>query len=248
MLRAFIVDDEPLARDELAYLLNRCKIVEIAGEADNIDDAFEQLPYMEADVVFLDIQLAEESGIALAERIQSMIDRPEIVFATAFDEYALKAFELNAFDYILKPFDENRVHQTIIKLQKLVDSKKAVVNVDERAVKKEVPPIEKLAINLDDRIALVNVKDILYISSEEGKTIITTSSMKYESTESLVAFERKLTNTSLIRVHRAYLVNFDQVIELQPWFHSTYNLIMPDGASVPVSRTYTKELKKRVGL
>ncbi|MEH6943179.1 LytR/AlgR family response regulator transcription factor [Bacillus sp. JJ722] len=246
MLRAFIVDDEPLARDELTYLLNRCKAIEIVGEADNVTDAIEQLPYMDADVIFLDIQLAEESGLDLAERLQSMVDRPEIVFATAYDEYALKAFELSAFDYILKPFDENRVHQTILKLKKTIESKRGYGITEEG--KKEGHSIEKLAVNLEDRIALVNVKDILYLSSEEGKTIIATSTMKYETTESLVAFERKLMYTSLFRVHRGFLVNLDQVKELQPWFHSTYNLIMQDGASVPVSRTYTKELKKRIGL
>lgn len=248
MLRAFIVDDEPLARDELTYLLNRCKAIEIVGEADNVTDAFEQLPYMDADVIFLDIQLAEESGLDLAERLQSMVDRPEIVFATAYDEYALKAFELSAFDYILKPFDEKRVHQIILKLKKSIESKRGQALTEERLGKKEGHSIEKLAVNLEDRIALVNVKDILYLSSEEGKTIIVTSAMKYETTESLVAFERKLMYTSLFRVHRAFLVNLDQVKELQPWFHSTYNLIMQDGASVPVSRTYMKELKKRIGL
>ncbi|WP_042353070.1 LytR/AlgR family response regulator transcription factor [Bacillus massiliigorillae] len=248
MLRAFIVDDEPLARDELSYLLNRCKVIEIAGETDNVKDAIEQLPYMDADVIFLDIQLAEESGLELAERIQNMVDRPEIVFATAYDEYALKAFELSAFDYILKPFEENRVHQTILKLQKSVEAKKGQQFSEDKVTKKEGNAIEKLAVTLEDRIALVKVNDILYLTSEEGKTIIATSTMKYEAAESLVAFERKLTNTSLFRVHRAFLVNLDQVKELQPWFHSTYNLIMQDGASVPVSRTYTKELKKRIGL
>ncbi|MGM9925774.1 MAG: LytR/AlgR family response regulator transcription factor [Bacillus sp. (in: firmicutes)] len=248
MLRAFIVDDEPLARDELAYVLKRSKVVEVAGQADNIKDALEQLPYMEADVLFLDIQLAEESGLDLAKRIQTMVDRPEIVFATAYDEYALKAFELSAFDYILKPFDEIRIQQTIMKLQKAVGRKSGQGISEEKVNKKEENPLEKLAVNLDDRIALVKVKDILYVTSEEGKTIITTSDKQYETTESLVAFERKLLNTSMFRVHRAFLVNVDQVKEIQPWFHSTYNLIMQDGTSVPVSRTYTKALKKRIGL
>lgn len=119
MLKVFIVDDEPLARDELAYLLRRTKEADIVGEADNVASALEQIKSIEADVIFLDIQLADESGMEIAQKLIELDHRPEIVFATAYDDYALKAFDLNAADYILKPFDEIRVQQTIEKLNKL---------------------------------------------------------------------------------------------------------------------------------
>jgi two-component system, LytTR family, response regulator LytT len=104
MFKAFIVDDEPLARDELAFLLKRSKQVEIAGEGDSIESSLSQIQELPIDVIFLDIQLANESGLDLAEKIMDLDPRPEIVFATAYDEYALKAFELQAIDYIMKPF------------------------------------------------------------------------------------------------------------------------------------------------
>lgn len=247
MLKAFLVDDEPLARDELAYLLKRSRKVEIVGEADQIESALQQLSYIEADVIFLDIQLAEESGLELANKLLESEKRPEIVFATAYDEYALKAFDLHAVDYLLKPFDEERVMRTIEKLTKLFESKAELSSSAMNGHAQTVESVDKLAITVEDRIIIVPVKEILYIYSEEGKTVIITMENKYEASDSLITFERKLINTSIVRVHRAYLVNLNQIKEIQPWFHSTYNLMMPDGETVPVSRTYTKELKKRFG-
>ncbi|MDQ1147494.1 two-component system response regulator LytT [Bacillus sp. SORGH_AS 510] len=245
LLRAFIVDDEPLARDELGYLLKRSKQVELAGEAGGVDEALDKMDNLDIDVVFLDIQLADESGMEIASRINKLEYPPLIVFATAYDEYALKAFELNAADYILKPFDEKRVHQTIEKLLKLLGSKEP--NIPMPSKTGLLSNTEKLAVTVDEKIILVNVNDILYISTNEGKTIIVTEKQKYVVNEPLVTFERKLQNSQMIRVHRSYLVNLNSIIEIEPWFNSTYNLIMVDGEKVPVSRTYTKELKQLLG-
>jgi two-component system, LytTR family, response regulator LytT len=245
LLRAFIVDDEPLARDELAYLLKRSKQVELAGEAGGVEEALDKLENLDIDVVFLDIQLADESGMEIASRINKLEYPPLIVFATAYDEYALKAFELNAADYILKPFDEKRVQQTIEKLLKLLGSKEPNIPVPSKA--SLFSNTEKLALTVDEKIILVNVNDILYISTNEGKTIIVTGKQKYVVNEPLVTFERKLQNSQIIRVHRSYLVSINSIIEIEPWFNSTYNLIMSDGEKVPVSRTYTKELKQLLG-
>ncbi|MEH7375105.1 LytR/AlgR family response regulator transcription factor [Neobacillus drentensis] len=247
MLKAFIVDDEPLARDELTYLLKRSKQIEIVGESESVESSFEKISNLELDVIFLDIQLADESGIEIAALVNKLDHPPLIVFATAFDEYALKAFELNAVDYILKPFDEKRVLQTIEKLYKLIEYKKQAIPfsiqknnfVNERS--------ERLAITIDEKIVIVNISDILYIGSNEGKTVIATGNSKYSVSDALITFERKLQHSSIIRVHRAYLVNVDAIIEIEPWFNSTYNLIMKDGEKVPVSRTYTKELKQLLG-
>lgn len=239
MLKAFIVDDEPLARDELIYLLKKSEKVEIVGEADHVEAVLHTCLQVDADVIFLDIQLGNENGMQLAKRLNEMQHKSKIVFATAYDEFALEAFELSAFDYILKPFDENRVNQTIEKLYK--GHRKN--NVIEKG-----KGLQKLLVNLDDRIILLQTNDILFITSLEGKTIIITKQGQYETLESLVSFERKLQHTTIIRVHRSYLVNIDQVKEIQPWFNSTYNLIMGNQTSVPVSRTYTKELKQRIGL
>ena len=239
MLKAFIVDDEPLARDELIYLLKKSRKVDIVGEADHMEAVLNEFPETDADVIFLDIQLGDENGLDIAKQLNKMENKPNIVFATAYDEFALEAFELSAFDYILKPFDESRVNQTIEKLYK---------GNRRNNVTARIKGLEKVLVNLEDRIVLLQTDDILFITSLDGKTIITAKQGQYETAESLVSFERKLQNKNLIRVHRSYLVNIDRIKEIQPWFNSTYNLIMEDRTSVPVSRTYTKELKQRIGL
>ncbi|PGM58652.1 LytTR family transcriptional regulator DNA-binding domain-containing protein [Bacillus sp. AFS053548] len=244
MLKALIVDDEPLARDELAYLLKRSKAVEIVGEADSIRSTLEFIQIEEVDVVFLDIQLADESGLELAQKLQDLSHQPAIVFATAFDEYALNAFDLHAIDYILKPFDELRIQKTIEKLAKL--GTKTI-----RTEVKKNPPLlkqDKLAISVDERILLITFEEIIYIFTQEGKTSVVTDKMTYRINEPLINLERKLQNTSFTRVHRSYIVNLDKIIEIQPWFNSTYNLMMNDGEKVPVSRTYTKEIKQLFNL
>ncbi|MEQ2466909.1 LytR/AlgR family response regulator transcription factor [Niallia hominis] len=118
MIKALIIEDEPLARDELSYLLKRSNKMEIVGECDCLETALEYIDNLEIDVIFLDIELGEENGMNLAERLnlKENGNAPEIVFATAYDEYALQAFNVNALDYLLKPFEEERINQTIIKL------------------------------------------------------------------------------------------------------------------------------------
>ena len=247
MLKVFIVDDEPLARDEMAYLLKRTKEVEIVGEADCIYEALTQIESIKVDVMFIDIQLADDSGLVLAKKINEMDDPPQIVFATAYDEYALEAFELNAIDYILKPFEEQRVHHTI---KKILNQRRHVASETKGATQRasSLVKLNKVALNVNEKIVMVTITDILYIRTQSGSTIIVTKKGSYEVNEPLIGFERKLKNTSIVRVHRAYLVNLDRIVEIEPWFHSTYNLIMEDGEKIPVSRTYVKDLKEFIGI
>ena len=247
MLKAFIVDDEPLARDELSYLLKRSKQVEVAGEADCLEAAFECLKSLDIDVIFLDIQLADESGIEIASKLNQLDYPPLIVFATAYDEYALKAFELNAVDYLLKPIDEKRIQLTIDKLYKLAGNKVQKIPLSSRWNSIQKDRSEKLAVSIDEKIVLLHINDIVYIGTQDGKTVVATEKQKLWVNEPLVTFERKLQFPSIMRVHRAYLVNIDAILEIEPWFNSTYNLIMKSGEKVPVSRTYTKELKQLLG-
>lgn len=247
MLKAFLVDDEPLARDELKYLLLRTKEVEVVGEASSIDEAIGQITTLAPDLVFLDIELAEDSGLRLAEQLRSMEPAPAVIFATAYDEYALQAFELNAVDYILKPFDEARLHKTIEKLTRL-----RTIGVQEAPSPSDIPKAAmdqtgKLAVMAEERIILVDITSIIFIGSTEGKTLIKTTEAEYKISDPLVTLEKKLNAATFARVHRSYLVNVNAISEIEPWFNSTYNLIMKDGSKVPVSRTYVKELKQLLG-
>ncbi|MCM3364415.1 LytR/AlgR family response regulator transcription factor [Niallia sp. Sow4_A1] len=245
MLTAYIVDDEPLARDELKYLLNRSKEVKILGEGDCIEDAEMEVATLKPDIVFVDIELAEDNGLTLAKQLQTFDPSPIVVFATAYDEYALQAFELNALDYVLKPFDEARIQKTLDKIKQLqsLGNKDLSTNPYIKNDRNE-----KIPILVDDRIILLNYDEILYIESFEKKCLIKTSVQEFKVNDTLVVMEKKLNKAPFLRVHRSYLVNLDHIAEIDPWFNSTYNLIMKDNSKVPVSRTYVKELKKCLGL
>lgn len=243
MLKAYIVDDEPLARDELKYLLNRSKQVEILGESDCIEDAINDITHLVPDLVFIDIDLDEESGISLANQIEDLETSPAIVFATAYDEYALQAFEVNALDYILKPFDEERIQKTIEKINRMkIGNRGKSIHPP---LKKE--QIRRMPVLVEDRIVLISLDTILFLESSEGKCTIRTVNQEYKVSDPLVVLEKKLDNMNFLRVHRSYVVNVNHIIEIEPWFNSTHNLIMDDGSKVPVSRTYVKELKQLFG-
>lgn len=249
MLRAVIVDDEPLARDELGYLLRRTGRVQVVGEADRLEEAVEQIRRSCPDVVFLDIQLDQESGLEIARGLMTKREEhhPAVVFATAYDEYALQAFDLNAADYILKPFEEERVRQMVEKLTAMAGSRRQSAGAESVDSARCAERKDRLAITVDERILLLPVQQILYMAYEDGKTIIATENQVYRVNEPLASLERRVGNTAIVRVHRAYLVNLDGITEIEPWFHSTCNLILKNGSRVPVSRTYMKELKQLLG-
>ena len=245
MLKVFIVDDEPLARDELKYLLIQSKQVEIVGEAESFEEAIIHIPNQKADLAFLDIELGDDNGLQLAQQLHTLVPTLNIVFATAYDEYAFQAFELNALDYILKPFDENQIRRMLDKINKV---QKIGKKDHQSSATLSGHKMRKIAVQADDRIILIDSATIMFAESSEGKCTIKTTENEYKINETLIMLEKKLNLGPFIRVHRSFIVNIDHITEIQPWFNSTYNLIMKDGSQVPVSRTYVKELKSLLEL
>lgn len=186
------------------------------------------------------IELDEESGLDLAKQLENVDPTPAIIFATAYDEYALQAFEANTFDYILKPFDEKRIEKMLDKFMNL-----------QKIVKEEMPPANELTtdyngrfpIIVDERIVLLSQDEIIYLETSDGKVKIKTINHEYKVDETLVSLEKKLHSKKFLRVHRSFIVNMEYIAEIQPWFNSTYNLVMKDQSKVPVSRTYVKDAK-----
>lgn len=231
-----------LARDELKYLLYRTKEVDIIDEADSVEEALEKLIESKQDLVFLDIQLSDDNGFEIANILKKMKKPPAIVFATAYDQYAIQAFEVDALDYILKPFDEERIVQTIKKFKKRKQhemEEKQEVHASDVSSR-----MKKLALLIDESIVLVNIEDIVYAGLLDGKVIVKTICDTYVTNDTLAILEKKLPQMNFLRVHRSFIVNVNHISEIQPWFNSTYNLIMKEDSKVPVSRTYAKELKK----
>ncbi len=241
-MRVLVVDDEMLARDELKYLLYRTKEVDIIDEADSVEEALEKLIESKPDLVFLDIQLSDENGFEIANILKKMKNPPAIIFATAYDQYAIQAFEVDALDYILKPFDEERIVQAIKKFKKRKQHEMA--EKQEVHASDESSRMKKLALPIDESIVLVNIEDIVYAGLLDGKVIVKTICDMYVTYDTLAILEKKLSQMNFLRVHRSFIVNVNHISEIQPWFNSTYNLIMKEDSKVPVSRTYAKELKK----
>ena len=245
-MRVLIVDDEPLARDELAYLLGKCEGVSAVAQADSIEEALGLMLEETVDLIFLDIHLTNESGLSLAGKINKLKKPPLIIFATAYDDYAVKAFELNATDYVLKPFELERIQQAVKKAYGQHQKQERIGGSE--LPKQQDAGLQVLPIQMDERIYMLQVPEIIAIGVENGETTIYTKNMTYIIHEPLSALEKKIDGHPFLRVHRAFLLNLKEIKEIQPWFNHTFQLTMSNGLKVPVSRSYMKDFKEKVGI
>jgi two-component system LytT family response regulator/two-component system response regulator LytT len=256
-LSAVIVDDEQLARDELAYLLNHSE-VNVLAQGKNGLDAINLVREHNPDLLFLDVQMPGLDGFGV---IKKLLDRkvplPQIVFATAFDQYAVKAFEVNAVDYILKPFDKKRVAQSIEKARAKLDSGTGSEEKLESLVRKlesQKPSTAKILIKAAGRLLLADPKDICFATIEDGVITVTTSGhagMEGQSNcRTLEELFENLDPSQFWRAHRSFLVNINHIREVVPWFKSSYQLRMDDRkqTEIPVSRAQTRRLRELVNL
>lgn len=241
MTHVLLVDDEPLAREELTYLVTQHPSISSTSEADSVEEAMEQIMDQKPDIIFLDIHLTDESGFDLAEKLQKLKKPPYLIFATAYDEYALKAFKVNAMDYILKPFDETIVHAALDKALAIIGS-----TAPKQAKKKEV--VETIPIQGEDRIFLVHPKDIYLVSVEDKELSVHTENETYQTTGSLSKIEKRLPTDIFFKTHRSFILNTTKIQEIQPWFNHTLQVTLDNGLKVPVSRSYVKPFKETIGL
>ena len=249
-MRALIVEDEPLARNELSFLLSEIRPFEAIDEADSIQSAIEALLCHTFDVVFIDINLMDESGLDLATKIKQMDHPPHIIFATAHHAFAVKAFELNATDYILKPFEQQRIAQALQKVEQQAtpthtDSTTTPQQTTGSASSQQTPVLH---VEENERIHLIHFDEIIAITVNQGTTTIYTTDRTFETTEPLSHYESRLKQQDLIRIHRATLVNINHIQTIEPWFNYTYQLTMTEGLKFQVSRSYMKAFKQQLHL
>lgn len=243
-MKVLIVDDEPLARDELHYLVDQNSQVTETYEADGVVSAQQVVDQKHPDLMFLDIQLTDGSGMALAESLKSRPDHPYIVFATAYDQYALDAFEADAVDYLLKPFSQQRVDDAIKRVAKLTAPKQPAVP-DTNG--QQTNP--RLSLTNDERTIVLQKDTILYIQTQDGETAVwAKGGHRVVSKQPLTGLLKQLDPTQFIRVHRSFAVNLNMVSELEPSFNHTYELTLKDGSKVPVSRSYVATVKQALGM
>ncbi len=254
-LSAVIVDDEQLARDELAYLLRELD-VDIVAQGKNGVEAVNLVKEFSPDLVFLDVQMP---GLDAFGVIKKLMDRkvplPQIVFATAYDQYAVKAFDVNAIDYLLKPFDRKRVSQAVEKVRRKLESAGSPTDQIGTIVKmleqQQRPPAAKVLLKSAGRLFLVDQKDICYAWIEEGVITVVATAMEGQSNcRTLEELLDSLDPNTFWRAHRSYLVNINRIKEVVPWFKSSYQIRMEDKkqTEIPVSRAQTKRLKELFGL
>lgn len=251
-MNILIVDDEPLARSELTFLLNQCPEVNSVEQADSIEECFRQMNQQMPDVLFLDIHLSDENGLDLAKKINQVPNAPFIIFATAFDQHAIEAFNLNAVDYILKPFEFKRIQQAVTKAQETLTKTSALQVLNQQQTSQAAPSTEALKdllpVSVEDKVFFVPIADIYYLEAQNKKLLIHTLDHIFETNDTLISLEKTLTSPNFLRIHRSYLVNLDYIKEMEPWFNQTMLLTMRNDEKIPVSRSYVKGFKHRLKL
>ncbi len=255
-LSAVIVDDEQLARAELSYLLKSVAEIEVVAQGKNGLEAVNLIREHSPDLLFLDVQMPGLDGFGVIKKlVDKKIPLPQIVFATAFDQYAVKAFEVNAVDYLLKPFDKKRVAQSVQKARRTLESASAPSDRLQslvRMLESVKPQTSKLLLKSGGRLFLVDQNDICFASIEDGViTGVAASGMEGQSNcRTLEELLDTLDGNMFWRAHRSFLVNINRIKEVVPWFKSSYQLRMDDRkqTEIPVSRAQTKRLRELFGL
>ena len=248
-LRALIVDDEYPAREELRYLLRSFPEIEVVGEAAAPDEALELIRNIRYDLCFIDIRMPGGSGVDLVKELSQVSHRPAVIFVTAYPDHAVEAFDLDAVDYLLKPFDEARLGRA---LQRIVE-RGADVGAEEHQATSEREPedagLDKIPVPVKDRTILLDVDDVIYATAAHGYSYLVTSGGRHLVPHSLAELERRLGGRGFFRTHRAYLINLNRARAIEPDFAGALQVVMDNNAErVPVSRRQARSLRRLLGM
>ena len=249
-LRALIVDDEYPAREELRYLLRSFPEIEVVGEAAEPGEALELIRNIDYDLCFLDVRMPGGSGLDLVKELARLPRRPAVIFVTAYPDHAVEAFDLDAVDYLLKPFDEARLGRALQRIvertQETASPNGTVASHDEH---RGEATLDKIPVPRGDRTILIDVDDIMYATAARGYSYLVTSQGRHLVSFSLTELERRLGNRGFFRTHRAYLINLKRARAIEPDFAGALQVTMDDGEErVPVSRRQARALKRLLGL
>jgi two-component system response regulator LytT len=246
-ISAILVDDEKLACDELAYQLQQFPDVEVLAVASNGIEALKLIEDLEPDLVFLDVQMPGLDGMGVIRALREKeIPLPHIVMATAFDQYAVEAFRLEALDYLLKPIETERLEATMERARRVIAERARAVPPEPAAVIKPALQRTKVLVRSGQRNLVVDAQEVVYATIEDGLISVVTSQLEGVSNyRTLEELQSNLDPDVFWRVHRSYLVNLNRIKEVIPWFKSSFQLRMDDKkqTEVPVSRAQAKRLR-----
>lgn len=250
-IRALIVDDEPLARRSIRRLLGKNSGVDIVGECEDGQSAAQVIRELKPDLVFLDVQMPEMDGFHVLSEIGADA-MPVTIFVTAHDRYALRAFDANAIDYLLKPLGKDRLERALAKAKQQIDGK-----VDRNELRKAISTLEhiaaatkhpdRLAIPKNGRITFVAIEDIDWIEGEGNYVRLHVGNREHSLREALTELEKKLSSSDFLRIHRSTIVNIHHIKEIQPWFHGYHRVLLENGTELRMSR-YQREIARKLGL
>jgi two-component system, LytTR family, response regulator len=239
-LTVMIADDETPARRKLARFLREHDDVTIVAEASNGIDAVDLIAMTKPALLFLDIHMPDLDGLGVAESVMRAEHAPSIVFVTAFDQYALKAFEVSALDYLLKPYDRDRFEQALARARSALNAKPDVDKLAETLarIRNEERYVRRLLIPNDGRSFFVAAREIARLEADGNNVAIHTQRGVHQLRATLESLESRLDPAQFARVHRSHIVNIDEIAEIQPWFHGDYRILMRDGTEIAWSRRY----------
>jgi two-component system, LytTR family, response regulator len=245
-IRTIVVDDEPLARERLLKLLHAQPEIEVVGEAANGREAVDLIRKTKPALAFLDVQMPELDGFgALAELDED--ERPAVVFVTAYDKFALKAFDVHAVDYLLKPFDKDRFQTALRRaLDALARKEPAQIHEQLSALLSELRPaqqIDRIAVKGDGRVVFVKTNDIDWVEAADNYVSLHVGKDSHLLRETMTALESRLPK-QFIRISRSTIVNSERIKELQPLFHGEYTVILRDGTKLTLSRSHRDKLQQ----
>ncbi len=250
-IRALIVDDEPLARERIRALLRGDPEVEIVGECADGRRAVAAIQKHAPDLVFLDVQMPHLDGFGVLEAVGP--ERiPAVIFVTAYDQYALRAFEVHALDYLLKPFDRARFEKALQRARTRMERRDSgEINAKLLALLEDLRKgprrLERLVIKTSGRIYFLPVREIDWIEAAGNYVRLHSGGQAHMIRETMAALETKLDPHKFLRIHRSTIVNIERIKELQPWFHGDYAVLLDDGARLTLSRSYRERLREILG-
>lgn len=246
MRTALIIDDEPLARDIIREYLQKYNDIRLLAECGNGFDGLKAIKEHKPDVVFLDIQMPKITGFEMLELLETE-HTPQIIFTTAFDEFAIKAFEANAVDYLLKPFNQQRFDKAMDKLLQ-----EAQDNTVDRLKQTETTFLpqqtERVVIKTGNKIKIIPVYDIIYLESDDDYVNIYTQEGCFLKNKTMTFFENSLNATEFIRVHRSYIVKINEITKIEAYEKDSHVLILKSGVKIPVSKSRFGSLKAALGM
>lgn len=248
-IRALIVDDEPPARAKIRHFLNKREDVEVIGEAGDALEAIEQILELRPDLTFLDIQMPRGDGFDVLREVYPQ-HKPLVIFTTAFDQYAVRSFEVEALDYLLKPFTADRFHEAVDRAIRRSAPPSAIQHRFDRLLQKlsaDPQRVPRLLIRERDRMFFLKANEIQWIEAEEKYVLLHTAKERHLIRQGISALETQLSGCGFVRIHRSYLINLEALKEVVPWSHGDSLAILKSGDRLNVGRNYKDQLLEAMG-